>query len=393
MKERSRVRLAYFVQASGFSGGEQILTTLLDELPGDEYQIACICTDIATLSEVRRRLSHSRASFVLFESPRKPSIWRTVRPLSTLLASIRPHIVHCHSIDGYAGAYAILASRLIGVPVVLGTIHTAGGHARRRLPDRLFGRLVDSLTHSAILVAEYCRHPVLRDRYLASDKLTVIHNGVPLPPLSALQAGASWRKQANNRSIIVGTAGAMIPRKGFDTFVSAGALLRGRGQMRFVILGDGPEKANLLAQTFALGLSDIVSFPGWQESVLPELLGMDIFVLPSLNEAGPVVVLEAMACGIPVVASRVGGIPEYVVDGQTGLLVPPRDPRALADAIWALVANPDVRFRMGQAGRARVGAHFNSQQMVERTRCLYRELLRQRSPVRSLPDGVGRDPT
>jgi glycosyltransferase involved in cell wall biosynthesis len=132
------------------------------------------------------------------------------------------------------------------------------------------------------------------------------------------------------------------------------------------------------AKAKAMQLSEDVIFTGIRQDV-PNILGLlDVFVLPSLWEGLPIALLEAMAAGLPVVATAVGGTPEVVVEGETGFLVPPRDPEALAEAILRLLREPDLRRRMGEAGRKRVAEHFSVEQMVQKTEALYEHLLAEK---------------
>jgi len=372
----SRVRLTYFVQAADFAGGEQVLAALLDHLPRDEFEPTCICTGHRTLAALERRLQRPDVELVYFDMGPHPSVWKTVRPLSHLLRSLRPDIVHCSGIDQYAGSYAILASRLIRVPIVLGTIHTAGPHPQRTPLAKLFAWTVDHLLDAVILVSQYCRTPVLRDRHLAPTKLTVIHNGVDLPPPRREPPGSGPRTAGRERRTVIGSAGQLIPHKSYDTLLKAAQLLTQRHDVHVTVFGEGPDRERLEKLARELDLSERIQLPGWQEDIYSALRLLDVFVLPSINESAGLVLLEAMACELPVVATRVGGIPEYVADGETGLLIPPRDPGALAQAIASLILDPAKRAAFGRAGRQRVEAHFTAERMMAQTARLYRRLLK-----------------
>jgi glycosyltransferase involved in cell wall biosynthesis len=183
----------------------------------------------------------------------------------------------------------------------------------------------------------------------------------------------------------------LIPRKSFDTLLQAAALLKARDGLRFAIFGDGPERTRLLALSRQLGIADMVQFAGWQEDIVPSLLGLDVFVLPSSSEAFGLVIAEAMACALPVVATKVGGIPEIVRHGETGLLVPPKDPAALAEAIWTLANSLSLRVALGRAGRRRAVRHFSADRMVEQTALHYHNLLRCQQASRR-PRQTGQQP-
>jgi len=168
------------------------------------------------------------------------------------------------------------------------------------------------------------------------------------------------------------TLARLSPQKGIDTLVTAAGLVP---EAKFLVVGDGPERTALEAQAESLGISSRVSFLGHRRDVPALLASADVFALPSLFEGLPLSVLEAMAAAKPVVASRIGGTDEAVVDGVTGILVPPSDPAALAQAIRTVLADPQLAARMGGAGRARVHEAFTAQAMARGVEAVYDELL------------------
>ena len=370
------IRLVFYTEAQAFGGGERILSLLLNGLSAKSFKITCICTSRKTMMELQRRQSRADVDFILFEESGRPSLWRTVVPLTRLLAHLGPDILHCNSIDCYAGAYAIFAGRLARVPVIVGTIHTAGPHPQHTPLDKLFAWTVDHLLDAVVLVSEYCRTPVLRDRHLGPTKLTVIHNGINLPPPRPERAGSGPRTAASERPTVIGSAGQLIPHKGYDTLLKAAQLLAQQHDIHVAVFGEGPDRQRLEELARELDLSERIHLPGWQEDISSALRPLDLFVLPSINESAGLVLLEAMACELPVVATRVGGIPEYVAEGETGLLVPPGDPGALAEAIASLIVDPAKRAAFGRAGRQRVEAHFTAERMVAQTAALYRKLIK-----------------
>jgi len=182
---------------------------------------------------------------------------------------------------------------------------------------------------------------------------------------------------------IVGTVARLAPKKGQVDLIEAAALVvRRRPDVTFVLAGDGELRGDLSAQAKSLGLNGHVRFLGAVDDPIPLLGRMDIFTLPSHMEGMSNAMLEAMAAGRPIVATGVGGNSEVVVPGETGLLVPPRDPARLAEAILALVNDPKRAAAMGAAGRARVRAEYSVETMVKRLEDLYRELLARKAARR-----------
>jgi len=211
------------------------------------------------------------------------------------------------------------------------------------------------------------------------EKIAVIRNGVVLPPKPAPD-GRFRRDHLIPPDVpLVGVISRLNPLKGIEYFLDAAARLSARfGPARFVVVGDGIDpyyRESLERRTAALGLAGKVIFTGFRldmESVVAEL---DVSVLPSLSEGLSNVLLESMAAGIPVVATRVGGNPEVVEDGATGFLVPPRDSGALVDAVARLLSNPALAAAFGQAGRKRAEREFSVSRLVAETENLYRKLL------------------
>jgi glycosyltransferase involved in cell wall biosynthesis len=173
------------------------------------------------------------------------------------------------------------------------------------------------------------------------------------------------------RSIVL-TVARLDEVKGHRFLLEAARLVP---EATFVLAGEGPERAALEAQALGLGVADHVCFMGHQADVPSLLASCDVVVLPSLAESSSLTLLEAMAARKPVIATRVGGIPEIVEDGQTGLLVPPSDPPALAAAIRSLLVDPDRAERLASAGRARVQRDFTLEAMVRGVAAVYDEVL------------------
>lgn len=177
-------------------------------------------------------------------------------------------------------------------------------------------------------------------------------------------------------SLVIGAVGRLAPEKGFDILIRAVAALRHRHQdVWLMIVGDGGERPHLEQLAAEVGLSDRVTFAGWQTDVRSHFEAMDVFVLSSYREGLPNVVLEAMALEVPVVATRVNGVPRVVQDGKNGLLVDPGDPVGLAAALAALLTDPDRRAAYRAAGRRTVESHFSFARRMDRLAAAYDELL------------------
>lgn len=172
----------------------------------------------------------------------------------------------------------------------------------------------------------------------------------------------------------IGTVGRLVPVKGIEHLIRAAAeMIRRREAVRVVIAGDGPALPELVALVRSLGLEQKVSFLGWRRDALEVINALDLFVLPSLHEGMPTVLLEAMALGVPVVASRAGGIPEILADGRTGLLAEPGSPASLAEKCLDIMASPGLARALAENGR-RAAAGYYCRHTIERMLGLYQRL-------------------
>lgn len=369
-KNNYRIRLVYFEHSPTMGGAERYLISLLNGLSPDNYDIVCICTNASILEQLKRQINTNEVHFVFYEMS-QPSIWKTVWPLSRLIASMKPDIVHCNGIDGYGhSSYFILASRLARVPVVMGIFHTPMmQYPKHTLTEKLFGYLIDQLIDAGILISKNSLEPVLNGRHLKSTCLHQIYNGVPIQEFTRAS-------ESRTNPIVIGTVTRLVECKDVATFLTAASIvIHQMNYVRFVIFGDGPEKKVLIEQADRLGITGNVIFAGWQEDVKSALQSVDIFVLNSINEGFGLAIVEAMACELPVIATRVGGIPEIVEEGMTGLLVPPQDPNALAEAICYLIERPQLVRSFGVKGRQRAQTLFSADTMVKQTSLLYQKLL------------------
>lgn len=294
----------------------------------------------------------------------------TFRRLHLLLRRLRPVLLHIH---GFRAALpGLAAARWAGVPVLV-TIHNSPAHrAAPRMPHaaKFLGlHKVRYIAVSEALAGE------LAALGIPPGQISVIHNGIDPALYGEAAAGRIARRRAGGE-IIVGTAARFAPQKGLPYFLQAAATLAPLfPEMRFLVIGDGPGRPALERQALQLGLTGRLSFCGYCSDLPRYLAGMDIFVLPSLTEGLPLVLLEAAAAGCAVVASAVGGIPEVITGGVHGLLVPPADGAALARAAAALARDPARARRLARACRRRVAGQFTLERMLSLTETLYEGLV------------------
>lgn len=300
-----------------------------------------------------------------------------------------------HTYNFYPNVFAIPAARAAGVPVVIASIRDMGAFLTP-LKKRVH-RLVCGLADCIVVNAEAIRSWLVAEGY-EPRKIVVIPNGIEVSPFSG--AGGSGKLQRElglpSETPLVAVLSHVIPEKGLEDFLEAAAGVAGRfPEARFLFVGgrfrvkDGeivPHPGygeELGRRARQLGLDGRVVFTGYRMDV-PEILpDIAVSVLPSLMEGLSNTLLESMAAGRPVVATRVGGSPEAVEDGTTGLLVPPRDPAALSRAICRLLERPDLADRLGRAARRSVIERFSVERMVRDTERLYLDMLAEKASTRT----------
>lgn len=317
---------------------------------------------------------------------RVPALQRQVNPVADLAAYAaisrrlregRYDLVHTHiSKAGILGRLAAVRAR---VPVVVHTYHgqvaELSGPSPAGLLFRACERIAASRTDRLVAVSQDTARACLAMGIGREDQYRVIHNGIDLSLFSDYEAPTEGYPGETGQPRL-GAIGSLTGEKGFEVLLRAMPAIRARHpHTTLCIVGSGPLKARLLSQSLQLGLGGTIHFPGIVADVRPWLAGLAVLLVPSLREGLPMVVLEAMAMGIPVVASRVGGIPEVVVDGETGLLVEANDPTSLAAAALTLLADPERRRRMGRAGRQRVTERFGLETMSAHIADEYESLL------------------
>jgi len=322
---------------------------------------------------------------------------RALERLTALFRSERPHLVHTHT--SKAGILGRIAARRARVPAV---IHTPHGHVFHSyeggLKSRLFihaERFCAPKADRLIALTETERREHLEVGVGREAQWAIIHSGVDFAPFEAargLRETVRAELGLAPGTTVLGCVARLVQIKGQTHLIDAFArLAAGRPDLHLLLIGDGDLREELIAQARGAGLSvrlhpepaspstgGTVHFLGLRRDVPRLLSATDLFVLPSLNEGMGRVLVEAMALELPCVATNVSGIPDVVADGVTGLLVPPRDPEALAAALKALVDDPARAREMGRRGRERVVPAFSVEEMLAKLETLYAALLREK---------------
>ena len=348
--------------AGSLARGEDSMAFVADELG----------VEVVRIDELHREISPAR------------DIVAAVR-LARLIRKIRPHILHTHTAKaGAVGRFAALLAGDARPPVV---VHTYHGHVLRGYFDpvraRAFRQLERTLARSTtalVAVSPQVRDDLVELDVAPATRFAVVRLGIELDQRVA--SGSNGRGETRRvlgigeRPFTVGWIGRMTGIKRTDDVLLAFKSLRERGiDARLCLVGDGPDRDQVERRAHELGVMRDTLFLGYQEQVASFFAAFDVFILPSANEGTPVTAIEALAAGKPVVATRVGGIPDVVRDGEDGFLVAPGDVEALADRLAELATDDKLRERMGEAARARVRERYSVQRLVDDVDRLYRSLL------------------
>jgi glycosyltransferase involved in cell wall biosynthesis len=302
----------------------------------------------------------------------RPGTWRQVARIAGELRRRRVGVVHSYLF--HANWFGTAAGRLARVPVTIVSKRNVDVYerARDRWACRLVNRAADCVTAVAGGVAEH----VHRTEGCPRDKIVVIPNGIDVRDVAAAAGGATESLGIAADRQVMGTIARLVWYKGHEELLEATArVARAEPRATLVVVGDGPLRRSLERRAHDLGLNGAARFLGSVPQAWRLLPRFDIFVLPSRWEGMSNGLLEAMAAGRPIVATAVGGNPELITDGETGLLVPPQDPEALAAAMLRLIRDPALARRLGQAARRRVETDFTLEAMVRRLETLYDDLL------------------
>jgi len=301
-----------------------------------------------------------------------------------LMRRLRPDLVHTNT--SKAGFLGRLAARLTGVPLVVHTIYELPENstdrpwlkAGYRALEFMAARWADHL----ITISEPNRRQILAQRLCSPDKLTLIPEALELSPYQASRTPHEVRASLGipQDAPLVGSVGRLEPAKGHADLLEAFHLVLQRmPRARLVLVGRGHLEDELRRRTRELGIQEQVLFAGFRNDLVDLLATFDVFALASHYEGLGVATMEAMAMSRPTVCTGVGGVPDVVVDGQTGYLVEPRAPARMAERLVELLSDPEKARQMGQAGRRRVEEHFRVEDSNRKLHCLYQNLLVGRS--------------
>lgn len=372
----SRPRLMLFTDSFRHGGTEGQFVKAVRLLHRDKYDVTvgCLQRQGPLLDQI------TALGFPLVEFPLNSlHNLRTAGLFARLIRYLRKNQIDLlHAFDFYTTVFAVPAARLAGVPVVLASRRELA-QLRGTWQRRAFTMACRMATR--VVVNSRAAQASLQNGHISHGRFVIVHNCVNLEALRPGVAAQEVRRRLGipETAPVAGLTANLRPEKDIATFVRAAAQVNAAlPEARFVVIGEGAERPALESLAGELGMREKIFFVGDRRDVGDLVNALDVFVLCSRSESFPNVILEAMALGLPVVATNVGGVPELVENGASGCLVPPGDPAAIAQRLLELFRNSEMRRGMGEAGRLRVEREFTPLHMRQKLEHLYDSLLAEK---------------
>jgi glycosyltransferase involved in cell wall biosynthesis len=374
---QSRIRLLWLIDSLNVGGAETLAIAFARRYDRERYDLTIAYLQSIAGSAIQQQLQDEGVTLVPLHARNLRDL-AAFRRLLRLIREARIDVVHAHLT--YSAIWSALASRLTGVPS-LATLHVAPpqGGDRSSVRDRLMRFAVSRWTTLAVMVSDALKRDYTRAGGLAVKKMRTVHNGIELARFARDKAECRARIEREFAVpagvALVATVSVLREGKGIEVLLQAA---RDVPAAHFLIIGDGAKRAEWAALADSLGLAERIHWAGHRSDVYNLLAGCDLLVHPSLADALPTVLMEAMAAGLPVVATDVGGIPEIVEEGRTGTLVPPGDAAALSAAINGLLGDGS-RLALFAQHAPQSAAKFSTEAWIARLETVYQEALGERT--------------
>jgi len=370
-----KIKVIEIIDKTFLGGGQKNLLSLIDHLDKDRFDLS-VCSNPQghLVDEVRKRnISHYPVSM------NKRFQMDSIKKIRTLLRNNRFDIIHTHG--GVAGIYGRWAARKQSRLAVVHTLHGVHYLYYRNIFLKYIYRCLEKVfsqfTHAVIFVSRADLRKGRKFRLVSKDKMRLIENGIDFQSLENQGIDQNKENKMGNAPV-VGTVARLHRQKNIPLLIRAGAEIKERySGFKILVIGEGPLRGKLERLNQRLETDDIVHFLGERKDIPGLISGMDVFVLPSLWEGLPYVLMEAAALEKPVVATDVDGIREMIEDEETGILVSPKKPEELAEAVMRLLDNPEWAQKLGKNFHRSLKKKYSLSNMVHKIQDLYIELYQQ----------------
>ena len=376
-----RCNLLYVFDNMEFGGGERVFAQIINRLSVKKYKIMVACLPTGTFIE---KIEGSGTQIISVDMRNRfnPGV---ILQLSSLIKKEKVDIVH--SQGARADFFARMAAKLAGAPNVVSTVPmpVEGFDVSpiRKIVYKIFNRFSERFVDRFMVVSGALEKMMIERHRIEPQRVVKIYNGIEKDDFCITDDEIACKRVGfrNNSGFgggipIIGVIGRLVWQKGFEYFIEAiPEVLEEFKAARFVLVGGGELEGELKLKSKRLKLENKIFFTGFRHDIKDILASVDIFVMPSLLEGLPVVLLEAMAMGKPIIATDIDGINEVLENGKTGLLIPPKSPEALSEAIVNLLSHRDHAYQMGINARRVVEKRFGVDIMVEKVEEVYEELL------------------
>ena len=367
------LRVCHLASGDTWAGAENQIAMLLPELA--LHKDAALSAIVLNPGQLAQTLRVRGVATAVFDE-RSDALLALVKKLVAYFSRQHIQVLHTH---GYkAHLLGCVSGRLAGVDRFITTIHgspepfTGTDKLKMSCYTMLNSFATRFCTDRIITVSNKMRADIAKRAYPPVD---TIHNGIEMTDLGASMSTSEIRHSlgVTPGNLVVGSVGRLVPVKGFGAFLKAGQLVRHElPNVTLLLIGDGPSRTDLMTTAERYGLGEHVIFTGHRSDVLQLISAMDVFVISSLHEGIPTVLLEAMSVGVPVVSTAVGGMPE-VIDESSGFLVEPGNPQKLADAICRVLRAPDACRAVVNHAHTKVQNDFSTKRQAAKVHALYME--------------------
>jgi L-malate glycosyltransferase len=386
-----RIKILTMITSFQIGGTERQVTNVSLRLDAARFDLHLAC--LRNFGELRKEVEQEpRIHLPVFNIGRLYT-FRTLREAGRLVRYIRNNAIQIvHTYGLYPNIFAVPAARLAGASVIA-SIRDCGDILKpwQRWLQKITCRMADCV----LVNADAIRESLIRQGY-RPDKILLIRNAIVQPKAMTADGSAGIREELgfSPSGPLVIVLSRLNPMKGIEYFLDAASIVAGKiPETRFLVVGDGGSRQELEIRAAALGLAGKIVFTGWRTDVPRLLSEVNLSVLPTLSEGLSNTLLESMAWGVPVIATRVGGNTEIVEDGVTGLIVPPKDSPMLANAMITLIENPALASRFGAAGKRRIAELFSLERSVREIENLYQKMVERsvRIPVEATTSKIPRE--